>query len=89
MATEPKLTALPKATIFVANDYDVTAYRAAGSDGDVAPAATIAGADTGLAGPDGLAVDSSGNIYVSNGYGGPAGSGTVSVYAAAVGPVGP
>ena len=52
----------------------------AGSNGNVSPAATIVGADTGLDGPDGIALDSGGNLYVSNGYGGPVGGGSVTVY---------
>ncbi len=43
----------------------VTVYPA-GSHGNVAPAATISGAATGLAYPIGIALDSGGNIYVSN-----------------------
>lgn len=43
----------------------VTVYPA-GSNGNVAPAATISGASTGLAGPVALAVDASGNLYVYN-----------------------
>ncbi len=64
--------------IYVANDlggpvvagesYDkgtVTVYPA-GSHGNVAPIATISGAETGLAYPIGIALDSGGNIYVGN-----------------------
>ncbi len=54
----------------------------AGSNGNVSPAATIVGADTGLDGPDGIALDSGGNLYVSNGYGGPVGGGSVTIYPA-------
>src|SRR6202167_5659988 len=43
----------------------VTVY-AAGSDGNVAPIATISGAATGLSYPIGIALDSSGNVYVGN-----------------------
>jgi sugar lactone lactonase YvrE len=39
---------------------------AAGADGDVAPAQIISGSNTGLSSPSGVAVDASGNIYVSN-----------------------
>jgi sugar lactone lactonase YvrE len=45
----------------------VTVYPA-GSDGNIAPIATISGAATGLAHPVGIALDSSGNIYVANIY---------------------
>ena len=38
----------------------------AGSSGDVAPVAKITGAATKLSSPSGIAVDSSGNIYVAN-----------------------
>ena len=59
----------------------INAYPA-GSNGNVSPAATIVGADTGLDGPDGIALDSGGNLYVSNGYGGPVGGGSVTIYPA-------
>ncbi len=45
--------------------YSVLVY-AAGSNGNVAPIATISGSNTGLIGPIGTAVDSSGKIYVAN-----------------------
>jgi len=45
----------------------ITVYPA-GSDGNIAPIATISGAATGLALPIGIALDSSGNIYVGNSY---------------------
>jgi sugar lactone lactonase YvrE len=38
----------------------------AGSKGDIAPIATISGGKTGLDNPDGIAVESSGKIYVTN-----------------------
>lgn len=50
---------------------------AAGTKGNVAPIATISGSSTGLSGPNGIALDSSGKIYVAN-----AGNDTVTVYAA-------
>ena len=40
---------------------------AAGSNGNVPPAATITGCASGLFFPNGIALDSSGNIYVANG----------------------
>jgi len=45
----------------------ITVYSA-GSNGDVAPIATISGALTGLASPGGIALDSDANIYVANSY---------------------
>jgi sugar lactone lactonase YvrE len=59
-------------TIFVANDYDVTAYPV-GSHGDVSPIAVT----TDMASPNGIARDASGRIYVTNDP-----TGTVTVYAA-------
>jgi sugar lactone lactonase YvrE len=61
--------------------YSVNVYPAA-SNGNVSPAATIAGADTGLYGPVGIALDSGGNIYVLNGQTGVTQFGSVIVYAA-------
>ena len=43
----------------------VTIYNP-GSTGDVAPAAAISGAETGLDGPNGLALDGTANMYVAN-----------------------
>lgn len=59
----------------------VNAY-AAGSNGDVSPLTSIIGADTGLAGPNGIVVDAGGRLYVSNSGGGPTGGGSVTIYAA-------
>ncbi|MGH7813814.1 MAG: choice-of-anchor D domain-containing protein [Candidatus Binataceae bacterium] len=47
------------------NPASVTVYPA-GSNGNTAPGATISGAATGLNSPFGIALDSSGNIYVTN-----------------------
>jgi sugar lactone lactonase YvrE len=58
--------------IFVANDYDVTAYRL-GSNGDVPPIALT----TDMASPSAIARDSSGRIYVTN-----SATNTITVYAA-------
>src|SRR5208337_4793733 len=53
----------------------VTVY-APGSSSDAKPIATISGPGTGLHGPQGVAVDSNGKIYVANG-----GDNTLTVYA--------
>lgn len=52
----------------------------AGSNGNVSPAASIAGADTELNDPTALALDASGSLYVSNSFGGPADAGSITVY---------
>lgn len=57
----------------------ITIYRS-GSNGNVKPIGTIAGPDTGLHDPVGVAVDCSGNIYVANYEGGPSEFGSVTVY---------
>ena len=66
------ITLDPKGNIYVTNDgstavpgFSVTIYGA-GSSGDVAPLETIAGGSTGLNHPEGIALDSKGNIYVAN-----------------------
>jgi sugar lactone lactonase YvrE len=60
------------------------------ANGNVPPIGTITGAKTGLQFPGGLALDSSGNIYVPNGGGTSNSLGTVTVYAAgSVGNVAP
>ena len=71
--------------IFVANegvgaDASVTVYRPR-SSGNVTPSAIISGDKTMLSRPSGLALDSAGNLYVSN-RGGPAGPGSITVYSA-------
>ena len=66
------ITLDPKGNIYVTNDgstavpgFSVTIYGA-GSSGNVAPLETIAGDKTGLNQPEGIALDSKGNIYVAN-----------------------
>ncbi|HVN63292.1 MAG TPA: choice-of-anchor D domain-containing protein [Candidatus Binataceae bacterium] len=53
-----------------------------GASGDVGPTSTISGAETGLSNPFGIALDSTGNIYVANLSGGASNLGSVTVYAA-------
>jgi sugar lactone lactonase YvrE len=76
-------TAAPKlnATILVANPNSVIAY-APGSNGNVAPIASISDRANMLEMPWGIALDSRANIYVSNYEGGPNHTGTITVYAA-------
>ena len=57
----------------------ITIYRA-GSNGDVAPFARIAGSRTGLKSPNGVAVDSHGYIYVANESREPEGTDSITVY---------
>ncbi len=54
--------------IFVVNGAgnSITIYSP-NSTGNVAPVASISGANTGLSNPNGIAVDNAGNIYVGNG----------------------
>ncbi len=61
--------------------YGVNVYPA-GSNGNVPPSASIVGANTGLDGPAGIALDSGGSLYVANSYGGPTGGGSVTIYSA-------
>ncbi len=72
--------------IYVANaGGSVTVYPAlAGATGNLneAPSAAISGAATGLEWPDGIALDSNANIYVTNEFGGANGYGSVTVYPA-------
>jgi len=58
------------------------AVYAAGSNGNVAPIAAITGNNTGLISPSGIAVDSSGKIYVADVGPNGNGPGSVFVYAA-------
>jgi len=58
----------------------VTVYPP-GSNGDAAPLATIAGSNTGLSGPEGIAIDAAGSIYVANLVGGSSGTGSITIYA--------
>ncbi|HUO05185.1 MAG TPA: hypothetical protein VMU16_08310 [Candidatus Binataceae bacterium] len=74
--------------IFVANQVggpsgagSVTVY-APSSSGNAAPIATIAGSNTGLNTPDGVGLDSAGNIYVANSEGGTPNNGSITIYAA-------
>jgi hypothetical protein len=76
-----------KANIYVANFEGgpigigaITVYPA-GSNGDTTPIATVSGPHTGLDNPFGIALDSSGKIYVANFIGGN-GTGSVTVYPA-------
>ena len=73
----PKLTA----TIFVSNLGSITAY-APGSNGNVAPIAAISDRSNMIEMPYGIALDSKANIYVANYEGGPARTGTITVYPA-------
>ncbi|MGH7813462.1 MAG: choice-of-anchor D domain-containing protein, partial [Candidatus Binataceae bacterium] len=65
----------------ITGEGSITVYSPGGS-GDVPPAATITGPLTGLGQPSGIAVASSGKIYVANNSCGPSASGCVTVYSA-------
>jgi hypothetical protein len=56
----------PPAAIFVANLRGYVTVYSLGSNGDVAPIATIDGAATRLGSPENIALDSEGNIYVTS-----------------------
>ena len=58
----------------------MTVYRA-GARGDSAPIKTISGSNTGLNGPQQIALDTHGRIYVVNGRGGSGRPFSVTVYA--------
>src|SRR6266850_537929 len=64
--------------LYVANAYinSITVY-AAGASGNATPTATIAGGNTGLSSPFGIALDGAGNIYVAN-----IGNNSITVYPA-------
>ena len=79
------------AALYVANSLggpdglgSVTIYPT-GSTGNATPTVTISGSggtnNTGLNFPTDLAFDASGNLYVTNAYGGPDGYGSVTIYA--------
>jgi sugar lactone lactonase YvrE len=69
-----------KGNIYVADNSGTVLVYPASSKGNASPTATIAGTDTGLNGSSDIARDSDGNLYLSNSYGGPADSGSVTVY---------
>ncbi len=71
------------AEVFVTNrlSNSVTTYSA-GSNGDAAPVSTIAGTSTGLSAPIGIALDSSGKIYVANAVSSSEAVGKITVYLA-------
>src|SRR2546422_171526 len=69
---------VPPGPLYVAN-YTATSVTASppGTTGNAAPTATIAGNNTGLSGPEGIALDAAGHLYVANN-----GNSTITVYAA-------
>jgi DNA-binding beta-propeller fold protein YncE len=79
----PQGIAVAGGKIYVVNDgsnddgIDSLTVYAIGNNGNVAPSATISGPDSGINIPAGVAIDSTGKIYVANG-----GNNTVTVYAA-------
>lgn len=76
--------------LYVANaakdsDVNTVTVYGPGANGNVAPVRSISGSDTGLAQPSGLAVDASGDLFVTNADAGPnPGDGSVTVYASGV-----
>lgn len=66
--------------LFVANGGNYVTIYPLGSNGDVAPIASIDGGATGLSGPASIALDPRGNIYVLNREGNPSPFGTITVY---------
>lgn len=61
----------------------VTVYPSSARGLAGVPSATVIGSNTGLLSPTGIALDSSGHIYVSNASGGASKNGSVTVYAPA------
>lgn len=63
----PRAASTSPGAIYVANTFSdaVTIYPTS-ANGNFAPYVTISGSNTGLAGPDGIALDAAGNIYVAN-----------------------
>jgi uncharacterized protein YjiK len=77
-----------RGNLYVANFEDgshgrgsITIYPTS-SKGNAAPSLTISGDKTGLSSPSGIALDSSGRLYVANVTGGPDGNGSITVYRA-------
>jgi hypothetical protein len=68
--------------LYVANVNNSVTVYADGAKGNAKPIQTITGSKTGLSSPSDVAVDSSGNIYVSNYEGGGSDVGSVTVYTA-------
>lgn len=66
--------------LFVANGGNYVTVYPLGSNGDVAPIASIDGGATGLSGPASIALDPRGTIYVLNREGKPSPFGTITVY---------
>jgi Fibronectin type III domain/SMP-30/Gluconolactonase/LRE-like region len=64
-AAIPAVAQAPVPYLFVTGNNSVTEY-AEGANGDAAPVATISGADTGLDGSYGVAVNASGDTFVAN-----------------------
>ncbi len=64
-------------TVYVTNDNNTITEYAAGARGNAAPKAVIGGSNTQLDAPAGIAIDSTGNIYVVN-----TNSNSLNVYAA-------
>jgi sugar lactone lactonase YvrE len=69
---DPCIAVDPNGKIYAGNTNDSVTVYSPGSDGNVRPLATIVGPDQGdkteLFHPDGIALDSSGNVYVANAY---------------------
>src|SRR5207247_863506 len=65
--------------LYVANQSGSITVYAARASGDATPTATIAGDNTGLNVPLGIALDGAGNIYVTNNF---ADHGSITVYPA-------